>query len=146
MDHEWQMQHEAAIEHFMNFVGPPMQEKLDYTPVSLLYVGEWLLDRYPSPESVLDENDAELLKGVEYYVGEAYRRNLGGRWNLHPSPFEPDNPDRPYEVIDGFNKDDLTEAIIPAFRIMETLREGIEPYLSQDLEGLVHYYRRKYSQ
>jgi hypothetical protein len=56
--------------------------QLDYSSESLIRVEKWILQEYKTPEDILSENEKYTLDSLTRYVGEVYRRNLNGKWNL----------------------------------------------------------------
>jgi hypothetical protein len=68
-----------ALEKFMSDLPPLIARELDYSPESLSTLERWLVERYPNTEAI---RASELLDGVARYIGETFRRNLGGRWDI----------------------------------------------------------------
>ena len=57
-----------------------VRRKLDYSPASLDVLEAWLLARYPDGDAARAETEVLLLDGVARYVGETFRKNVGGQW------------------------------------------------------------------
>ncbi len=53
---------------------------LDYSPESLLRLEGWILEKYPTMDSVLE--DKMTLDALLRYVGEVYRIHLQGKWDI----------------------------------------------------------------
>ncbi len=134
----WRDYVEADIEYFVSTLRPETKQKLDYSIDSLDVIMVWLLQRYKTPAATTEEPDQRLYNGVVFYVGETYRKNLRGYWNVHFAEYEPNYEYGEQAVIEGFYEDD---AICPAFRVLDALDNGDEKYLSVDLEGLTRSYR-----
>lgn len=68
----------------MDFVLDEFEEKvpvdLDFSQTSLLDIEKWLLRNYPTVESL--KNDSWTLNALTIYVGETFRKNLGGKWSI----------------------------------------------------------------
>ena len=79
-DDEQEAERHDAISYFLASFPSEISEKFDYSPSSLRIVSEWLLSRYEDYEITQDETDTKLLFGAVCYVGETYRKSLGGYW------------------------------------------------------------------
>jgi hypothetical protein len=71
-----------ALRHFLNALPETVRRKLDYSPASLDALEEWLLDLYPSGQSMVPQEEAARVGGSARYVGETFRRAAGGKWDL----------------------------------------------------------------
>ena len=81
------------VDDFVSVLPQEKREKLDYSPESLDVVERWLLKRYPSNQARKEalrneQEDKQLYMGAMCYVGETFRKNWGGIWNVHLN--EPD--------------------------------------------------------
>lgn len=56
--------------------------KLDFSANSLLSIESLLLSRFPDQMSYKQFAETHFVDGVTRYVGEVFRRSLGGRWEL----------------------------------------------------------------
>jgi hypothetical protein len=52
------------------------------TACSLDVLEKWLLSRYPSTSALLEESEKDILDELASYVGEAFRQNIGGIFNI----------------------------------------------------------------
>jgi hypothetical protein len=77
----WLMDMDDALERFMDQV-PEVREKLDYSAESLDVLEKWLLERYPTFEAIIADSEKDMLDGMARYVGETFRKNLGGIWDI----------------------------------------------------------------
>jgi hypothetical protein len=68
------------LDEFIDTV--PEELDLNFSPESLLRLEKWILQEYNTPEDILEENEKYTLDSLSCYVGEVYRRNLNGKWNL----------------------------------------------------------------
>jgi hypothetical protein len=74
----WLAGMDEALAGFL--AGKPAELRLDGSPASLARLERWLLDHYPSIEAI--KADPAVLDGATRYLGEAFRRALGGRWRI----------------------------------------------------------------
>lgn len=88
------------LEEFRQLVAPQALAKLDGTPESLRHLEGWLLERYATVEDVMQDPVVERLDGAARYVGEVFRTNLGGTWQISFESEKDINYGMP--VIDGF--------------------------------------------
>jgi hypothetical protein len=134
-----QVEIDTLIAYFMSKIPAQMRDQLDYSPKSLDVIEQWLLELYPSPpeDYALAVDDYEyhgtesdilaahnILHGAVFYIGEVYRRELGGYWKFYSHQFDLD-----YQkfdncpVIEGFYED---RALCPYFDVLEVIDEHIE--------------------
>lgn len=78
----WLVVMDDALERFLAVLPPQIREKLDYSPSSLDALETWILDRYPSPQAMLERDQSRLVDGVARYIGETFRKTLGGYWDI----------------------------------------------------------------
>ncbi|MCS1352411.1 hypothetical protein [Mechercharimyces sp. CAU 1602] len=93
----WMSDMEKVLDNFFSQVPSTLVQKLDFTPSSLPVLEEWMLARYPDAEAT--RADYELMDGLERYLGETFRRELGGEW-LYCD--EADHPFAGFVVLDHF--------------------------------------------
>lgn len=55
---------------------------LDFSPNSLDNVENWILDNFESKEDLLMEKNKHFLNMLAVYIGETFRKNIGGKWKL----------------------------------------------------------------
>jgi hypothetical protein len=68
------------LDGFMESI--PENVNLDFSPESLLRLEKWILQEYNTPAEILEESEKYTLDSLLRYVGEVYRRNLNGKWNV----------------------------------------------------------------
>jgi hypothetical protein len=78
----WLVDMDDALDRFMATLPDEVRQKLDYSPESLEVIEQWLLERYPSLDAARTSGDSKVFDGVARYVGETFRRNVGGRWSI----------------------------------------------------------------
>lgn len=84
----WLVAMDDKLEQLMDELPVEVSEALDYSPASLSVLEGWLLQNFATMEAVV-EKDRYLLDRLSCYVGETYRRALGGQWTVDFS--DPDN-------------------------------------------------------
>jgi hypothetical protein len=78
----WLIEMDCALDRFYSSVPSALRSKLDLSKGSLDDLEDWLLKRYSSHEELLKPSELASLDGVSRYIGETFRRSLGGRWNI----------------------------------------------------------------
>ena len=98
----WLFDMDDAIEGFLESLSIPVRGKLDSSPDSLDVLEAWLLDRYPKTESMLDRYEFPRVDDAARYIGETFRRTLGGYWDI-----KLDHPKNAYfglPILTGFER------------------------------------------
>lgn len=78
----WLAHMSDALETFMDLLPPAVQARLDYQPESLAILERFLLDRYENVDAVSKSSETTYLDGAARYVGEVFRKGIGGRWQI----------------------------------------------------------------
>ena len=78
----WLVDMDDALERFIGKLPGEVGGQLDYSPESLDILEKWTLDNYESPEQMLPASEAESVDALARYVGETFRRAIGGRWGI----------------------------------------------------------------
>jgi hypothetical protein len=81
---EWLMSMDDKLGQLTRELPREVIGNLDYSPNSLAVLEGWLLSSYSSPEMLM-ESDKHFLDRVACYVGECFRKNLGGKWMVDNS-------------------------------------------------------------
>src|SRR5262245_60021788 len=107
----WLNEMPQRIETFLQILPDETRRQLKYDVTSLDILEGWVLEKYPGPKAIRDDLDKGVgeylvIDGAGSYVGETFRRNLGGNWIIELA-------DKEYAYlgipgIGGF-KDDLRE-------------------------------------
>jgi hypothetical protein len=118
------------IDEFRSGFPSALKEKLDYSPFSLDIVEIWLLEKYSSSEMLRQrlsiKDDLHIFMCAMSYVGETYRINLGGKWNIHF-----DNPDEingRLQVIERFNQENTS--LCPSLLMLSALDKRSTAHIS----------------
>jgi len=77
----WLAHMDDALAEFFTRVPPALRAALDFAPASLDRLEAFLLERYPSVEAIKADPEP-YLDGAARYVGEVFRRHIGGRWRM----------------------------------------------------------------
>lgn len=78
----WLADMDDALERFLETMPENTRDELDLTRASLDILEAWVLKRYGDTRSLLGESEKEVLDGLARYVGETFRKELGGRWEI----------------------------------------------------------------
>jgi len=76
----WLADMHDALERFRARLASGSGESLDMSPVSLLALESMLIDRYAFSREALVPASASFIDGAARYVGQTFRRALGGTW------------------------------------------------------------------
>src|SRR5690242_18120648 len=98
----WRTRVENSIDSFLKELPVQVSEKLNYSVDSLDVFETWLLDKYSPSETTPDPSQLPIDDGAMFYVGETFKKHLGGYWNVHFAKVEPDFPYGEDPVIEGF--------------------------------------------
>jgi hypothetical protein len=78
--HVWLTDMHDAIAGLRQSIPAEVAVRLDFSRESLSAIEQFALARYPSIEHVKRRREAQLVDGMARYVGEVFRKHLGGRW------------------------------------------------------------------
>jgi hypothetical protein len=78
----WLVDMDDALERFIDALPQEVAQRLDYTPGSLDALEKWILDRYESTQQMLAASQATTVDGLARYIGETFRKAIGGRWGI----------------------------------------------------------------
>ena len=78
----WLAEMDSALERFLESLPPGVSQRLDFKPESLAVVEEWIIERYPSISAMLALSEREIVDGLARYIGETFRKVIGGRWEI----------------------------------------------------------------
>jgi hypothetical protein len=78
----WLQEMPRALETFLRAVPDAIATQLDYSAASLEVLEKWLLASFASLATFQAPDARSLYDGGSRYVGEVFRRHLGGSWDL----------------------------------------------------------------
>lgn len=78
----WLIDMDDALERFSSALPDDVRSGLDYSPESLNVLEAWLLERYEGVEQTRPRSEAKTIDGAARYVGEVFRKHLGGGWKI----------------------------------------------------------------
>jgi hypothetical protein len=78
----WFFEMDDALERFLARLPPKTRQKLDFSPSSLDILEAWILDAYPDIATMLKHDQADIVGGAARYIGETFRRTIGGYWDI----------------------------------------------------------------
>lgn len=76
----WLMDMDEALSRFFDVLPEGMRQGMDYSPDSLQVLEAWLLIKYSDTDVMLLTSESKLVDGAARYIGEVFRKNLGGKW------------------------------------------------------------------
>lgn len=79
---EWLFEMDDALQQFVDGIVESTRSQLDFSPESLDVLEAWVLERYSNPEELMKPEAKHVLDGVARYIGETYRKKIGGRWQI----------------------------------------------------------------
>ena len=80
---------------------PELACRLDYSADSLDLLEDWLIRRYERYTELLDQKEELIYDCLARYVGETFRRMLGGEWQ--PGPKDPKHVHYGLPVLAGYH-------------------------------------------
>lgn len=131
----WLILMDRNLEEFLMAVPSEMRSELDFSPMSLDKVEAWLIEQYPTKEALLEESQLHIFDCVMCYVGETFRKNLRGIWNVNL-----DNPNFRYgrlPIIEGFDK--RGSILCPPLLILAAIEMRVGSYLSTGLQAWISH-------
>ncbi len=78
----WLSEMDNYLSEFIDFFRNENNIDLDFSPESLDFVEKWILENFKSKEIILKAENMNILNMLAIYIGETFRRNIGGRWKL----------------------------------------------------------------
>jgi hypothetical protein len=79
----WLCEMDNQLNLLLNNLPPNLSAQLDYSVGSLLILEEWLLANFAMLNDLLAESRKGQLDQISRYVGETFRKNVGGIWNIN---------------------------------------------------------------
>jgi hypothetical protein len=78
----WLFALDDTLDEFLLRVAPDVRCNLDFSCASLDALEGLIIHRYPSTEAMLDPKESSFVNGLACYIGETFRRKMGGRWTI----------------------------------------------------------------
>lgn len=78
----WLLEMPHALDRFFAKLPEHVRRQLDFSPESLDVLEKWLLATFTTVEELRAPEHKALWDGIGRYIGETYRRSLGGRWDI----------------------------------------------------------------
>ncbi|MBD1823644.1 hypothetical protein H6F51_14240 [Cyanobacteria bacterium FACHB-DQ100] len=79
---QWIFLMDDALEEFFQSLPAELRGKLDHSISSLDVIEGWILSKYRTIQEIQAPGEATVLDGLARYVGETFRKNLGGYWDI----------------------------------------------------------------
>lgn len=78
----WLMEMDVSICRFLDYLPEGEAKRFDFSVDSLSCLESWLISRYDGPMEIMRPTEAEVHDGAARYIGETFRKNLGGKWKI----------------------------------------------------------------
>jgi hypothetical protein len=78
----WVRDMDDRLSLLMDKLRREVSENLNYSPGSVTILERWLLSKYQLVEDILKESQKQTLDQLSIYLGETFRKNVGGKWNI----------------------------------------------------------------
>ena len=78
----WLANMDDALDFLLEQVPVSIKDKLDFSVNSLKVLESWVLEKYENTEKMLNSKETRLVNSIACYIGETFRKNLGGTWNI----------------------------------------------------------------
>jgi hypothetical protein len=133
----WLMDMDDALERFFGILPLQTREKLDFSPSSLGALEAWILNKYPSIRAMLESDQSLLVDGAARYIGETFRKSLGGYWDI-----QLDDPKFAYfgvPILTGF--EEKPTPVCPLTLATASADRKTGKYLSTILENISNGYK-----
>ena len=108
----WLFSMNDFLEQFIAQFPEEDQSSLDYSPSSLDVVEAWILKTYLDTDAMLSSSESQAVNQAACYVGETFRKALGGKWDI-----QLDDPTYAYHsmpIISGTNISECPLTLVTA--------------------------------
>lgn len=78
----WLMEMNDSIQRFLDSLPEEIARQLGFSVDSLTCLELWLISRYQGPAEIMRPTEAQAHDGAARYIGETFRRSLGGNGGL----------------------------------------------------------------
>jgi hypothetical protein len=78
----WLMDMDDALERFRQELPLDDRDRLDYSAESLDFVEALALSGYPGVQEAKAPTEAKRIDQLARYVGQVFRKHLGGKWSI----------------------------------------------------------------
>ena len=78
----WLMDMDDAIDRLRRALPEAVGASLDFSPDSLAAIERFALGLYPTVQDAKRPEEAVRIDGMARYVGEVFRKSLGGQWRI----------------------------------------------------------------
>lgn len=78
----WLADMDDALAGFRESIPSSIRAELDFSPESLDALEAWLLETYASADELLKSESSRAVDGLARYVGETFRKAIGGKWEI----------------------------------------------------------------
>jgi hypothetical protein len=129
--HEWLSKMDEEINSLIINNPVEIQRRLDFSPNSLDIIENLIIDNYSDLNSLLDSNQSQILDRLSRYVGETFRKTVGGQWII-----EIEDPD-PHYAYNGVPKLSEPASICPITTVTTSAHRRKGHYIRNVLENIL---------
>jgi hypothetical protein len=127
----WLIDMDDAIERVLERLPRDVAEKMDYSANSLDAIERYLLDKYGNSKEALKKSEAQLIDAMARYVGEVFRKKLGGKWDIELN----DKDNVFYDIPQLVGMKNQTTQIAPLTLVTSSLSRREENHIRRVLEA-----------
>jgi hypothetical protein len=78
----WLASLDDSLESLFSAIPEELRNRLDFSAASLDIVESLILQKYRDVASMLEPDQSSSLNALAAYVGETFRKGIGGRWDI----------------------------------------------------------------
>ena len=78
----WLSHMDDALDDFISSLPGEVSIKMDFSPESLSILETWWLAQFDDVYKALEPESKLIVDGVSRYIGETFRRSIGGIWDI----------------------------------------------------------------
>lgn len=78
----WLANMDDVLESFLADQTEEVRQRLDFGPQSLDVIEAMIIRMFPDTDSMLLSSHSQVVNSMSCYIGETFRKQLGGRWDI----------------------------------------------------------------
>jgi hypothetical protein len=107
---DWLASKNSRLHDFINSLPPVLQNQLDYSIESANALEAWLLEKYPEYKLALNTSEFPIIDACGIYVGEVFRKALGGEWTI-----ELEDNEHAFQGVPGIDSFRSNRTVVPVY-------------------------------
>jgi hypothetical protein len=132
----WLADMDDALDRFFKLLPDNVRARLDFSVASLDVLEAWILEKFHDNQEMLQPDAAIILDGLARYIGETFRKAIGGRWEIRLD--DPNYVFHRLPQLTGFSERSTPESPISLATAAASRRTG--NYLRTILENMKKRY------